>query len=364
VAGEPAAEPEEVSATIRRDFVALGGVALGGAAAAAPALAKLDSELDLIHLTLDRGTASEQRIAHLEHVAGDLGVRIRQVPPPTVLAAAVGTLRSVRMLLEQRQPTGYHVRLVRVGAMLAQVVGEILFTTGSLARAGDWYSTAGHAAADAGDRYLADIALSSRGFVAMYSDDACGTLALLTPRLETTPTPSPAVAKLWGLKARAHAALAEADGFARSIGRSRDCLARSAPALVRPGIFSFRPSKLAFYESTGWVQLGDAGRGIAAADHALTLYEPAENTDRALVGIDRASALANSGEVPEACRAAIAALRGHGTFQGIAVRRYAARFDQIVRAHALPEVREWRDARAEAHGGRGSKPPPAADART
>jgi transcriptional regulator with XRE-family HTH domain len=349
VAGGPAAECDEVSATIRREFVALGGVA-----AAVPAVAKIDSELDLIHLTLDRGTASEQRVAHLEHAVGDLGVRVRQVPPPAVLATAVGTLRSVRMLLEQRQPTGYQARLVRVSAMLAQVVGDILFTTGALARADDWYMTAGHAAADAGDRYLADIALYGRGFVAMYCGDARGTLALLTPRLEATPTPTPAVASLWGLKARAHVTLAEADDFARSIDHSRDCLARSAPALVRPGIFSFRPSKLAFFESTGLVQLGKAARGIEAADRALSLYEQTENTDRALAGIDRASALATSGEVPEACRAAIAALRGHGTFQGTAVRRYAARFDRLVRVHSLPEVREWRDVRAEVHG-RGGK---------
>jgi hypothetical protein len=49
--------------------------------------------------------------------------------------------------------------------------------------------------------------------------------------------------------------LGDADGFRRSIDRSRQALDRSPVDLVHPGIFSFVPEKLAFYEARGWVEL-------------------------------------------------------------------------------------------------------------
>lgn len=357
-ASGPATELEEVSATLRRGFVAIGGSAVAG-----HALARLDGELDLIHLTLDRGTASEERITHLERVAEEFGARVQEVTPLAVLAPTLAALRSVRTLLEERQPTARQVRLVRVGAMLATVVGEIMFCVGRLRQAGDWYQTAGHAASDAGDRYLADVALGGRAYLATYSSDPRGVLALLAPRLDGLAVPSPAVARLWGLRARAHATLAETADFKRSMERASDCLAHSAPELVRPGIFSFLPGRLASYEATGSVALNDPSGAIDAADQALSLLDPALTTNLATTSLDHASALAQSGEISEACRIATDAILRRARYQFVAVRVYARKFDKLVRAHALPEVRDWRDARAEAHG-RTSNIPYAGDTRT
>ena len=347
--GEPSgiSKTGEVSTSLRRDFVALGGFAMGS-----HVFALLERELDMIHMTLDRGTTSEERTSHFEGVAEDLGVQVVKVAPATVLKPVLMTLHSIRALLEERQPTGQQVRLVRVSAKLSTVVGEILFNVGQFSKAHEWYRTAEHAAYDARDQYLMDIALAGQAYLPTYSEDPRGVLALLAPRLDADPAPSPAIAWLWGFKARAHAALSESDDFQRSIEHSRECLVRSPAELITPGIFSFLPEKLAFYEATGAVRLNESQTAVSAADHALALYDPSETTEPALAKLERASALAQAGEIPEACRVAKDALLDPNTYHGVTVRTYARRFDHTIRGIQSRETREWREVLAEVHGGK------------
>src|SRR6266700_1652560 len=69
--GIPPVCTDEVSKTQRRDFLRLGGSLMAG-----PVIAgTLDGELDRMHIVLDRGTASEERVTYLENVADDLGIQ-------------------------------------------------------------------------------------------------------------------------------------------------------------------------------------------------------------------------------------------------------------------------------------------------
>lgn len=344
---DPGVFTEGDTATLRRQFIAsLSGFAGYGVLQRA----LTGREPDRVHMTLDRGTTSEERVTYLEGVAGDLGDRVVRAAPLLVLEPALDTLRGVMTLLEERQPTRHQARLVQVSARLCIVVGEVLFNIGQFGSARDWYVSAQHAAHDAGDRYLTDIALAGQAYLPTYSDDPAGALALLEPRLAANPAPSPAIAWLWGFTARAHAALGQRDEFKAAIDCSQECLASSRPEQVRPGIFSFVPEKLAFYEASGAVQLGDPGTALAAADRALALYDPAETTEPALATLVRASALVEAGEPGEACQVAVTALLDPATYHGITVRTYAARFDDLVRDTGLPETREWREVRAAVHG--------------
>jgi hypothetical protein len=337
-------QAEEVSPSRRRDVIALSGFALAG-----QALDGLERELDMIHLTIDRGTTSEDRTAHLESTASDLGVRVTLTEEtPVLISPALRALRAVRALLEERQPTRQQVRLVRVSAMLSSVVGEILFQTGHFDQAREWYRTAEHAASDAGDRYLMDTALAGQAYLPTYSNDPRGVLALLAPRLEGNPRPSPAVAWLWGFKARAHATLGEAAEFRRSIERAHEFMARSPAELIKPGIFSRLPPNLMFYEATGAVALSQPEIAISAADRAFPLLDLGD-TDKVMVRLERASALAQSGEIPEACRVARDALLDPGFYHDTGVRSYAARFDSLIRGIQSPETREWRQVLADTH---------------
>jgi hypothetical protein len=269
-------------------------------------------------------------------------------PAAALIGPAIRALRTVRALLEERQPTRQQIRLVRVSAMLSEVVGEILFQAGHFGKAREWYRAAAHAASDVGDRYLMDIALAGQAYLPTYSDGPRGVLSLLAPRLESNPRPSPAVAWLWGFKARAHATLGEAAEFRRSIDHAHEFMDRSPAELVKPGIFSRLPENLLFYEATGAVALGQPEIAISAADRAFPLLAPGD-TDKVLVRLERASALAQSGEIPEACRVAREALLDPGFYHDAGVRSYAVRFDRQVRGIQSPETREWRQVLADTH---------------
>jgi hypothetical protein len=341
-----AADAEGVSPTRRRDLIAFSGLTLAG-----PAAERLERELDLVHLTLDRGTTSEERTAQLERAARDLSVRVENEDARNSVNPAMRTLGTVRALLEERQPTGQQARLVRVSAMLSVVVGEVLFDTGNLGRAREWYLAAGHAARDAGDQYLTDIALARQALIPTYSGDPHGVLALVGPRLEQQPAPSPAAAWLRALAARAHATLGDLAGFQRSIHHAHKLMADSPPGLIGPGTLSRRPANIFFYEATGAVALRQPDAAITAADQALAHALSPGDTDRILVPLERASALAQSGEVPEACRVAAAALLQPDIPHDASVRAYAARFDAAIRGIQSPQTREWRQVLADARSG-------------
>ena len=341
----PSHDREEVSTTLRRDFLAMSGYAAAG-----HVLGLLEGPLGMLNVRLDKASTNDERIAHIENIAADLGLQVVRVEPTAVMRPALTTLHTVRTLLEQRHPARQQVRLVQASARLSTVIGEVLFNVGHFPRAREWYKAAEQSARDVGDEYLADIALAGQAYLPLYSDDPRGVLALLSPRLEGKTGPSPAIAWLWGFTARAHAALDDRDEFRRSIERAGECLARSPAELIRPGIFSFLPEKLGFYEATGAVRLKDPARAIDAADRALSLYDLSETMEPALVRLERASALAEAGEIPEACRAAKAALLEPHTYHGVTVRKYAGRFDGLISGIELPETRDWFEVRAAVHG--------------
>jgi len=333
----------EVSQTRRRDFIAAGSLAVG------QVIQGLEHELDLMHMTLDRGTSSEERVTYIERMASDFGVQVVKFPPLALIDPTLRTLRSIRVLLEERQTTRQQARLVRASAMICTIAGEIMFNVGQFKKADDWYKTAQHAAYDVGDRYLLDIALAGQAYLPTYSGDPRGVLALLGTRLESGAKASPALAWLWGFKARAHAALGQDYEFERSIAEAHEMLARSDAELIGPGIFSFVPEKLAFYEATGSVQLRKPESALLATDRALSLYDPSETTEPALTKLERASAFAQASEVEEGCRIATEALTNPRVFHGITVRSYALKFDSMIRGVQSPATRHWREVRAEVH---------------
>jgi transcriptional regulator with XRE-family HTH domain len=337
---------EQVSTTLRRDFVALGISSVASSAISSP-----DSDHELFQMTLDRGTASEHRVSNLEAIADDLGVAAGR-SPEDVLQSALSALRSIRILLTERQATRQQTRLVRVSSKLSAVVGEILQMAGQFPKSREWYKTAEHAAFDAGDRYQADLALGGHAQLFIYSAMPREALSLLESRLDLSRwQPTPAIAFLWGLRARAHATLNEPGAFARAIDSSQDALERSSQGTGNPGegILSFRPAKLAFYEATGAVSVKDSCRAIAAADRALSLFDENITIDSTLTRLEKASALAGSGDMAEGCKVAAAALLSPGTYHTAAVRTYASKFDGLTRTVSSPEAQEWRDVRAYVH---------------
>jgi tetratricopeptide (TPR) repeat protein len=319
---------------------------LGGVVVADHVLGLLGVEPDRLHAALDASTVSEERLVYFERVADQLGVEITKVTPATLpkrLEDALAHFRSVRRLVNDHQKTAYQMRLSRVGAKLGAVVGELLFGEGLFDLARDWFQAAQHAALAAHDRCLADHVLASQALLPTYAADPSGVLALVDPRLEQPCRPTPAIAFLWAFKGKAHAALGERAAFERAISQAHTVLDASPAEFIGPGIFSFLPEKLEFYEATGYVKLRDVEHATQAADRALALYAPTHKVDPALIRLDKASALAQAGEVPEACQVATRAVLDPHTYHAVPIMVRAREFDALLGDDQAPAVRDWRD---------------------
>lgn len=335
---ESQAPAEEETRTNRRELLHLGGAAMAGVF-----LQALWSEPGRMQSALDRGSVSPARLSALRQNAAALGVRVVRVPPATLIDEALAQFRNVRRLVSKKQSMATQRELVVCGAMFATVLGEILFNEGQFPLAAQWYGVARRSAEEANDQYVADIALAASTYLPTYTPDPRGVLTAVTPRLETLHALSPAVAWLWGFRAKAHAMLGDSDAFQKSIDRARQALDRSSPDLIQPGIFSFVPEKLAFYEARGWVELGNADAASAAADRAISLYDFTETTEPALARFEQASAYAQAGEPAEACRIATAAVLDRRTYHGITVVARAHEFDRLLGPSNCESVRDWRE---------------------
>lgn len=316
---------------------------LGGAVVAGVLFDRLWAEPAHMHEALDATTVSLARLADLQREAADLGVRVVRVPPATLVDETLMRFREVRTLTTKKQTLVVQRELVRCAATYATIMGEILFNEGQFSLAHNWYAVARRSALEAGDQYLADIALAGNTYLPTYMPDPRAVLATVDPRLETKHAASPAIAWLWAFKAKAHAVLRDRNSFELAINKARIELDASPPDLVQPGIFSFLPEKLAFYEARGRVELGHAEKASAAAERAIALYDLRETTEPALVRFEQASGFAQAGEIHEACRIASTAVRDRHTYHGVTVLTRAREFDRLLGPSRCEAVLGWRE---------------------
>ncbi|MGW1740485.1 helix-turn-helix domain-containing protein [Nocardia sp. NPDC001965] len=332
------AEPEVKDDMRRRDLIACIGAGVAGQMADS-----LMHEPGRMTAALDVTSVSERRLDYFDALTSDLGRRVVQVPPRTLLSSALDNFRAVRACLSERQATYNQIRLVRVAGRLANVVAEILFNEGYFDEARHWYMTAIHAFQDIGDRYSEDIALAGLSYLPTYSADPIGALAVLSPRLAQKPMSGAAVAWLWGMAGRAHAVMGDEDEFRLCIANAATALDSASPDEIELGIFSFRPEKLAFYEAIGHSRFGRTDQTSVAAHRALSMYDPTETTEPCLVRLEYASALLAAGEVDEACAVATQALTNDRTYLATSVTGRARRFDADLRGVNSRAVSAWRE---------------------
>jgi len=249
----------------------------------------------------------------------------------------------VRRLASKKQSLAAQRELILCAAMFATVLGEILFNEGQFPLARHWYGIARRSAEEAKDQYLMDIALAGSTYLPTYTPDPRAVLDKVIPRLDSKHAPSPAIAWLWGFRAKAHAMLGDADSFQKSIERAQQALDRSSLDLVQPGIFSFVPEKLAFYEARGWVELKNVDAASAAAERAVSMYDFTETTEPALARFEQASAYVQAGELAEACRIATNAVLDRRTYHGVTVIARAHEFDRLIGQSNSESVGDWRE---------------------
>jgi hypothetical protein len=158
-----AGRSERESTANRRELVSWGSAVVAGAFAES-----LWSEPGRMYSALDRGSVGRARLNELRRDATDLGVRVVQVSPATLLDEVLAQFRTVRQLVSEKQSLAVQRELTVCGAMFATVLGEILFVEGAFPLAAHWYGIARRSAEEAGDQYLADIALAGSTYLPTY----------------------------------------------------------------------------------------------------------------------------------------------------------------------------------------------------
>jgi transcriptional regulator with XRE-family HTH domain len=322
-----------------------------------PLEAELASEADALGATVDRASVSDERLTQLEAACHWLGIQVVRMPPALLLEQTLTLLRSARHLMEERQPSRKLGRLERIASMLSTIIGEITFNEGFFSLARHWYLTARHTALSAGDTHLADCALAGLAYLDTYGENPEGVIRLLEHRLASDGSATPVVAWLWSFTAKAHAALGDEQSFKRATHAARAVLGDSPPQSIAPGVFSFRPEKLDFYEAAGYTLLRQPEAAFEAATRALERYSTKHSTTPALIRLEQASALAIAGDADEGCRRASEALLGPQTHPGITVLSRAAKFNALVQGGRSSDSRQWRDVLESVTRARSQQPP-------
>jgi len=303
-------------------------------------LEALESEANLIRTTLDASTVSQERLTELELITDRLGQDVVTIDPPSLLPTALSNFRRVRCLLERPQRTKNHIRLIRITSKLATIIGEITYNQGQIVRARDWWATGIQAAHEANDQNLADLALASLAYIPTYNSQGETVLELVENRLAGPQVDSPAMAWLWATAARAHAIIGDVKSFEMALNQCRDIISRVSEDEIQPGVFSFSPHKLAFYQADGYAAIGNLPKTAEAAANALSMYNPNETTEPALVRLSHATVLAQAGELDEAFHQATLAVTGPTTYINTAVRAWISRFVAALPSDATPPT-EW-----------------------
>jgi hypothetical protein len=332
------AEDDEVTVQ-RRQFL------LTGAGTAAGCLTSLVTDEPLaMKRMLSAGKASPARIGHFESAAEHLGTEVIRVASPNLLETSLIAFKDARKLAMECTREADRTRIIRANAMLANVVGLILFDSNHFDASREWYLTARNAASEVGDQFLADIALCGQAYEPTYSNDPEGVLSLLMPRLDTRAPGTAATAWQWAFCGKAYAALGDRDRAEHAFDQSEGALGQSPEETLRVGIYSFLPEKLDMYRAQAYVSLGQSDRAIVASQQALSTYDPRETTEPSLARFELASALLQTGEVEEACKYATEAVAGPNVFLGISVRKRAVRFRSEIPDPKNSAAREWNDA--------------------
>jgi transcriptional regulator with XRE-family HTH domain len=199
-----------------------------------------------------------------------------------------------------------------------------------------------HAVA-AGDQEMAAYGLVRRGLLAMYQGDAEVTIRLA--RQARSATRSPRVAGLAAQReAQGHALAGDYDRCLRDLDGAAELLAVPHPPRAGPVIGSGNVADPAAM-ARGWclVDLGRSAAAVPVLSHELGRIPAPAHRSRARYGIRLAIALADIGELEEACAVAGPAMDAFDLVQSATVRRDVRRLARILdRKHARREVTDTR----------------------
>ncbi|WP_406515607.1 hypothetical protein OH809_25105 [Streptomyces sp. NBC_00873] len=287
-------------------------------------------------------------LSDLEAATETYGYGYHGQPPTRVLADLVTDFAELRpLLLTTPQPVATRVRVCRTAGQMAGMVAIVLHDLGARKEARSWFTTAGRAAAESGDRQLRAWLWAREAMVPLNygAPRAAATLAEQA-RHAAGSHPTAAATLAAAVAARAYAlshqpdqareALAATDGFMDRLNASE-----RADTWLTHG-----EQKHHVHLSHAFTALGDTQRARESQKRALELSAPTSSMTRTLLKIDAAACAHHDGDTEQACHRAIAALTAlPADYRTGLVRRRAMDLYNSIPAqhHRLSAVRELRD---------------------
>ena len=266
----------------------------------------------------------------------------RAVPSESLLPLAVGQIRLAFSLEPGAQPEPARTHLVRHVGQMAVLTGVVqMLDLGDFAQAEPFLRLGASAAKAIDDRELTAVVYGCRAFHSGYSGDLGEGLDWAQAAQDAAACGASPRTTAWvaAVASEMHASLGDRNGCLQALDTARSALQRPEQDERWSGIGWLDEAKVDAYEGGDLVRLGDYVAAVDRLTAALNELDPGMVRHRSTALVDRADALAASGEIDAACRDAEEALESVARVHHAETLRRVGRVHKSVRAHRSQAVR-------------------------
>ncbi|WP_084964744.1 hypothetical protein [Thermoactinospora rubra] len=266
--------------------------------------------------TIVSATVSPAMLDQWEEATLGFGQQYTTTPPLRLLCDVLLELSAVRSAMTKRQPVDLAERLCRLSAQLSGLSGMIMINLGDHRQARAFFRTGRLAADETGDRALRAWITAREALVPLYFGDAREALNLAKKSSSLAGQVSCAAQAMAPVvEARALAMLAGPESKKEVIDQAKRALARARQAFsnMKPNeqndvAFGYTERQLYFYQGDVLTKLGQTIEADAVLEQALAKYQD-HILDQTHIRLDRAQCRLIEGDVDEALRVGVDALR-------------------------------------------------------
>ncbi|MCB5169924.1 transcriptional regulator [Streptomyces bambusae] len=217
--------------------------------------------------------------------------------PDAFLHDVSGDLIALQHALNRPHPAATRTELARTTAGLAGLVAIVQHDRGDQLDSYQWFATAERAARECGDRKMAAWVLARHAMVPLnYGAPATAARLAAQARRAAGRAPCAAGALAAAVTARSLAALGDRRGATAAIADTRNLIAYLDGPDTADTWFGYPAQKHHVHLSQAYTLLGHTREAHQAQDDALTLTTSPSVMTRALLAVDRATCLSQTGD--------------------------------------------------------------------
>ncbi len=312
-----------------------------------PMLARLEQQRRRLHSAVSTGAANSADLDDWEETVLRHGYATRSQPAVDLLNDLEADCADLERALAGRHNSRAVRRLTVVSAQMAGLMFLTLIKLNQPSSARLWARTARVAAGEAGVPAVDSWVRAQEAYVYYYSGNLTEAVAVARhAQARAVGTACVGLPLAAALEARALAAMGHRREAVDAVRRAETAVDKLDSGSLTRSAFGYDEAQLRFHEGNALTHLHDTASAGIAQRRALELYPDTDFLDRTLVQLDRATCLANDGDVSTAMHQAVQALTGLSYEQRDGL--VTVRGTQILASlpseqRASPAVKEFRD---------------------